>query len=231
MHRFRVIATALLAAASLVAVPASATASVAPLTNLAHLDFLTSSVAPPAQAGHSTYRLESEPAIGVLWVYADRQADGSYHRTGGGAYDAATNTFGQGSYDADDISRAAVVYLRHWRSVGDAHSRDEAYELLRNEVESVNATLPPAQRIAKFLLLYKELDADDGELTRTRKVRRSVINEKYAAIIDAIYRGEPAIAIDTVIRFQDGSTQRIRTTLPVIDLGLSAPTPVAHAAE
>jgi long-chain acyl-CoA synthetase len=111
----------------------------------------------------------------------------------------------------------------------DLSSRPETYELLRKEVEAVNATLPPAQRIAKFLLLYKELDADDGELTRTRKVRRGVINEKYANIIDAIYGGKPDIDIDTVIRFQDGSTQRIRTTLPVIDLGLSSQ--MAEAAE
>jgi len=111
----------------------------------------------------------------------------------------------------------------------DLSSRPETYDLLRKEVEAVNATLPPAQRIAKFLLLYKELDADDGELTRTRKVRRGVINEKYANIIDAIYGGRPDIDIDTVIRFQDGSTQRIRTTLPVIDLGLSSE--MAEAAE
>ncbi len=110
----------------------------------------------------------------------------------------------------------------------DLASRPEVYELLRKEVEAVNATLPPAQRIAKFLLLYKELDADDGELTRTRKVRRSVINEKYADIIDAIYGGQPDIDIDTVIRFQDGTTQRIRTTLPVVDLGLRT---TAQAAE
>ena len=101
----------------------------------------------------------------------------------------------------------------------DLASRPEVYALLRKEVETVNATLPPAQRIAKFLLLYKELDADDGELTRTRKVRRSVINDKYAGIIDAIYGGKSDIDIDTVIKFQDGSTQRIRTTLPVVDLG------------
>ena len=74
----------------------------------------------------------------------------------------------------------------------DLASRPEVYELLRREVETVNATLPDAQRIRDFLLLYKELDADDGELTRTRKVRRGVINEKYGDIIDAIYGGEPA---------------------------------------
>lgn len=111
----------------------------------------------------------------------------------------------------------------------DLSSRPEVYELLRKEVETVNATLPPAQRVRKFLLLYKELDADDGELTRTRKVRRSVINEKYATIIDAIYADQKHIPIDTVIRFQDGTTQRIRTTLEVVDLGQSRAT--AEAAE
>jgi long-chain acyl-CoA synthetase len=110
----------------------------------------------------------------------------------------------------------------------DLSSRPEVYDLLRKEVEAVNATLPPAQRIAKFLLLYKELDADDGELTRTRKVRRSVINEKYADIIDAIYSDQSDIDIDTVIRFQDGTTQRVRTTLPVVDLRRKTP---AQAAE
>ncbi|MBN9040836.1 MAG: long-chain fatty acid--CoA ligase [Rhizobiales bacterium 62-47] len=100
----------------------------------------------------------------------------------------------------------------------DLSSRPEVYELLHKEVDAVNATLPPAQRISKFLLLYKELDADDGELTRTRKVRRSVINEKYADIIEGIYGGQSDIKVDTVIRFQDGTTQRIRTTLKVIDL-------------
>jgi long-chain acyl-CoA synthetase len=111
----------------------------------------------------------------------------------------------------------------------DLASRPEVYRLLQKEVEAVNATLPPAQRIARFLLLYKELDADDGELTRTRKVRRSVINEKYAGIIEAIYSGRDEIPVDTVIRFQDGTTQRIRTTLKVVDLVSSIP--AAEAAE
>jgi long-chain acyl-CoA synthetase len=111
----------------------------------------------------------------------------------------------------------------------DLSARDEIYALLQHEVEAVNATLPPAQRISRFLLLYKELDADDGELTRTRKVRRSVINEKYADIIESIYTGRSDIPVDTVIRFQDGTTQRIRTTLRVVDL--AGPAEFAEAAE
>ncbi|WP_395680712.1 long-chain fatty acid--CoA ligase [Inquilinus sp.] len=100
----------------------------------------------------------------------------------------------------------------------DLSAREEVYGLIRREVETVNAGLPEAQRIRRFLLLYKELDADDGELTRTRKVRRGVIGEKYGDIIDAIYRGDPAIPVDTTIAFQDGTRQRIRTTLKVVDL-------------
>jgi long-chain acyl-CoA synthetase len=111
----------------------------------------------------------------------------------------------------------------------DLSARDDVYALLQKEVEAVNATLPPTQRISRFLLLYKELDADDGELTRTRKVRRGVINEKYAGIIEGIYGGKDEIPVDTVIRFQDGTTQRVRTTLRVIDLVSSAP--IAEAAE
>jgi long-chain acyl-CoA synthetase len=127
------------------------------------------------------------------------------------------------------ISKWAEKNRISFTTYTDLASRPEVYTLLRKEVETVNATLPPAQRISRFLLLYKELDADDGELTRTRKVRRSVINEKYATIIDAIYGGKRDIPIDTVIRFQDGTTQRIRTTLAVVDLGRE--TPLAEAAE
>ncbi len=127
------------------------------------------------------------------------------------------------------ISKWAEKNRIAFTTYSDLASRPEVYALLHKEVEAVNATLPPAQRISRFLLLYKELDADDGELTRTRKVRRGVINEKYGDIIDAIYRGERNIPVDTVIRFQDGTTQRVRTQLAVIDL--AAPTSIAEAAE
>ncbi|MDI4658404.1 long-chain fatty acid--CoA ligase [Xanthobacter autotrophicus] len=105
----------------------------------------------------------------------------------------------------------------------DLSARPEVIALLRKEVEGVNRTLPEKQRIGRFLLLYKELDADDGELTRTRKVRRGVINERYGTIIDAMYAGEKVIDVDTTITFQDGTRQRIKTTLDVIDLGAPPP--------
>ena len=97
----------------------------------------------------------------------------------------------------------------------DLAARPQVQDLIAGEVERVNATLPEAQRICDFLLLYKELDADDDELTRTRKVRRGVISQKYGDIIEAIYRGEAQIPVDTTISFQDGTKSRIRTTLRV----------------
>src|SRR4051794_17021266 len=121
-----VVRLAMLAVSLLLLVPGSARA--APLTNTAHLDFLGTTVSPPEQAGHSTYGADP---IGVLWTYADRQADGSYRRVGGGAYDAASNTYGQGAFNTDDIARAAVVYVRHWRQTGSAASRERAVALLR----------------------------------------------------------------------------------------------------
>ena len=122
-----------------------------PLTNLTHLDFLTAAVVPPAQAGHTTYRLDREPAVGVLWVYADDLPAGGYRRVGGGAYDAATDTYGQGAYDADDVARAAVVYLRHWRQFGDRHSREQAYQLLRGVTYLQTATGPDAGNVVLWM--------------------------------------------------------------------------------
>ncbi|TDD26973.1 hypothetical protein E1218_11590 [Kribbella turkmenica] len=101
-----------LAAGAASTVPLPAAASSRRLTNLDHLDYLRTTVTPPAQVGHSTY---GPGPLGVLWTYADRQPDGSYKRIGGGTYDPVTDTYGQGAFNADDISRAAVVYLRAGR--------------------------------------------------------------------------------------------------------------------
>lgn len=112
----------------------ASTAAPAHLTNLAHLDFLLDDVPLLAGvSGHSTYRQDAEPTARAPWVYADRRPDGSFSRVGGGAIsDAARGWYEQGAFDADDISRAAVVYLRDWKQNGTPSSRDSAYELLRS---------------------------------------------------------------------------------------------------
>jgi long-chain acyl-CoA synthetase len=97
----------------------------------------------------------------------------------------------------------------------DLSAQDQVYGLIKKEVELVNQSIPEAQRIKKFILLYKELDADDGELTRTKKIKRNVIAEKYDDIINSVYSDVEKVDIDTVISFQDGTSQRIVTSIKV----------------
>jgi len=109
--------------------PAPATTA---LTNTAHLDFLLDTATPAAIDGHTTYRLAEEPELTMPWTYADARDGGTFERVGGGPLDAETGYWGQGAYNSDDIARAAVVYLRHWKQTGSTASRDKAYELLRS---------------------------------------------------------------------------------------------------
>ena len=125
--------------------------AITPLTNLDHLDWLSVEVTPPAQDGHTTYRLAEEPAVGTLWTYAEPNADGSYRYVGGGSYDAATDTWSQGAFNADDMTRAAVVYLRHWQQTGDATSRDAAYQMLRGVTYLQTATGPSAGNVVLWM--------------------------------------------------------------------------------
>ncbi len=104
----------------------------------------------------------------------------------------------------------------------------QVVDLLAGEVEKVNAALPESQRIRRFVVLYKELDPDDGEVTRTRKVRRGVIDERYATIIDAMYAGRDRVHVDTVVTFEDGRTGRIEADLEIRDT--SAHVALAEAA-
>ena len=87
--------------------------------------------------------------------------------------------------------------------------------LIRDEVQKCNANLPPAARICRFLLLNKEFDADDNEITRTRKVRRRFVAEKYNAVIEALYGGETEIELVTDIAFEDGRRSTIRSSVPI----------------
>lgn len=101
------------------------------LTNLDHLDFLLDTVPLAPVAGHTTYQLEQNPSAEAPWTYADKKADGSYNRVGGGALDPATGHWSQGAFNADDIARTAVVYLRHWKQTGDLASKEHAFQNLR----------------------------------------------------------------------------------------------------
>jgi long-chain acyl-CoA synthetase len=129
------------------------------------------------------------------------------------------------------VSKWAEARRIAFTTYSDLAARPEVRALVRSEIEAINAVLPAAQRIARFLLLYKELDADDGELTRTRKLRRGVINERYAGMIEALYGPGDSIDVDTTITLQDGRRQRIRARVVIETLAAPAPLPERQAAE
>ena len=97
------------------------------------------------------------------------------------------------------------------------------FNLLRECVEQVNADLAADDKLAgsqisRFLVLHKELDADDGELTRTRKVRRGHIADKYQLLIDALYGGKTEQFIETAVKFEDGRSGTVSATLKIVDV-------------
>jgi long-chain acyl-CoA synthetase len=96
-------------------------------------------------------------------------------------------------------------------------------ELVRECVQKVNADLAADERLAgsqisRFLVLHKELDADDGELTRTRKVRRGFIAERYQVLVDALYAGKAEQYMETEVRFEDGRVGKVAATLRIVDV-------------
>ena len=114
----------------------------------------------------------------------------------------------------------------------DLAQKPEVYELIRECVEKVNADLSrdallAGSQISRFLVLHKELDADDGELTRTNKVRRGFIAEKYSALVDALYGGKSEQYIETQVKFEDGRTGSVSATLKIGDAKTFAPVKAA----
>ncbi|MBC7963932.1 MAG: AMP-binding protein [Steroidobacteraceae bacterium] len=102
-----------------------------------------------------------------------------------------------------------------YMTFADLASRPEVNELVAAEVAKVNQTLPQQARIARFAIFYKELDADEGELTRNGKTRRQTLAVLYAELIEALQAGREKVEIDKDIIFQDGKSGHIRTTVTI----------------
>ena len=100
----------------------------------------------------------------------------------------------------------------------DLASKIEVYDLIAEEFDRANAELRESIRIHRFVLLHKQFDPDDDEITRTRKVRRSVIDERYSDIIDALGRGDDSVDVSSVITYQDGTTVKRELELKIFDL-------------
>ena len=114
----------------------------------------------------------------------------------------------------------------------DLAAKPEVLELVRDCVGRVNADLAldpmlAGSQVSRFLVLHKELDADDGELTRTRKVRRGYIGEKFEVLVDAMYSGKAEQYIETAVKFEDGRSGSVAATLKIIDAKTFATTKAA----
>ena len=117
----------------------------------------------------------------------------------------------------------------------DLAAQPDVIEMIAGCVEQVNADLAgdamlAGSQVARFLILHKELDPDDDELTRTRKVRRGFIADKYGVLIDALYAGKPEQFIETRVKFEDGREGSVSATLKLVDVKRFPPAGGARAA-
>jgi long-chain acyl-CoA synthetase len=124
--------------------------------------------------------------------------------------------------DMEAVGNWAERHNLPYTGYTDLAGKPEVLELIRESVEKVNADLASDPKLAnaqirRFIVLHKELDADDEELTRTRKVRRRFIQDKYNVLVDAMYSGRKEQFIETMVKFEDGRTGKVSATLQVRD--------------
>ena len=120
--------------------------------------------------------------------------------------------------DPTTVGNWAERHNLAYTSFQDLCARPEVVDLVRDEIRKCNAMLPEATQIHRFLVLNKEFDADDDEITRTRKIRRGFVAEKYAAVIDALYGGENTVELAAEITYEDGRKAMMRSTLAIADV-------------
>ncbi len=105
-----------------------------------------------------------------------------------------------------------------YTSYMDLSQKPEVRDLIRDEIAKGNATLPDSTKVRRFLLLTKDLEADDAEMTRTRKVRRRFIAEKYAPVVDAFYSAKDEVELATTITYEDGRQATIQSQVRITDV-------------
>ena len=91
-------------------------------------------------------------------------------------------------------------------------------DLIAEQLKRINARIPAQQRIRRFILLHKEFDADDLELTRTKKLRRSWVEQHYSRLIDALYSENPQYFAEADVKYRDGRTAKLQTALKILSV-------------
>jgi long-chain acyl-CoA synthetase len=119
------------------------------------------------------------------------------------------------SIDMNNVGKWAENNQLPYTTFADLSQKERVYELIERETAKINKTLPKVAQVKRFVLLYKELDADDEELTRTRKVRRSFVSEKYKDLIGALYGDKKELEVELNIRYRDGKEFQMKTMVRV----------------
>lgn len=117
--------------------------------------------------------------------------------------------------DYDNVGRWAEKNRIPYTTYVDLSQKKEVAHLILEEVHRVNRLLPEESRIKRFALLHKEIDADEAEMTRTRKLRRKLFEERYKNLIDGLYGGEEAIPVEAVVTYRDGRKGIVKTALKI----------------
>jgi long-chain acyl-CoA synthetase len=117
--------------------------------------------------------------------------------------------------DEEIVGRWSESKLLTYTTYQDLACKKEVYDLVAEEIHKINETIPENTRIKRFALLFKELDADDEELTRTRKIRRKVVGERYADLVNSLYTDEQEMHLTARIQYQDGSTREMKGRIAI----------------
>jgi long-chain acyl-CoA synthetase len=117
--------------------------------------------------------------------------------------------------DMANVGKWAENRKLSYTTYTDLSQKDEVYELIAQEIAKMNLSLPKAARVKRFVMLHKELDADDEEMTRTRKVRRSFVEQRYNQLIEALYGNEDRLEVASDIKYRDGKEFRMQTRVQI----------------
>jgi long-chain acyl-CoA synthetase len=134
---------------------------------------------------------------------------------GGGDKDFVTCVV---NIDLDNVGRWAEARRIPYTTFTDLSQKPEVIDLIKKDIQRVNKALPDFARIKQFANLHREFDADEAELTRTRKIKRTFVEERYKDLIGALYGGVGELAVEAPITYRDGRKGTIKTAIKVNSL-------------
>ena len=152
-------------------------------------------------------RLRFSPYIKDAWVVAGKER----------AYASAIIII-----NYNTVGRWAGQRRVAYSTFAELSQKPEVHELVKQSIDRINSTLPPGSRVRKYINLHKEFDPDEGELTRTRKLRKTFLEERYRELIDAIYADKTEVPIEARVRYRDGRMGTTKTTLSIKSVGGAA---------